>query len=249
MTELAGAELVVGDQGDPATIAAAFIDVRRLYYVPPTMPGWNVAQSALLDLAAAAGVEYVVRISALGTRPDAASMSLRYHWCGERELERSGLAYTHVRCNSFFQNTLFDAPSIKRTDAFSCCVGGLRFAKVDTRDVGEVIATVLTTPGHESRAYTLTGSEPLSYADMAEVMSDVLARRITYVDLGVEEWARGLVSEGFPAWLADEFAAIYGLGFDDPSVVENPTDTVARLLGRAPRTFREFVAQHRDQFE
>ena len=78
-------------------------------------------------------------------------------------------------------------------------------------------------------------------------MSRRLGRPIRYVDLGVADYARFLVAEGFPAWLADEFAAIYG-GFADPSVVEDRTDTIEQVLGRPPRTFAEFVDDHRDQF-
>jgi len=70
-------------------------------------------------------------------------MSVRFHWNGERELEQSGMSFTHIRANSFFQNTLFDAPSIKSDGAIYSCVRTLRFAKLDTRDIGEVIAMVL----------------------------------------------------------------------------------------------------------
>lgn len=249
LADLRGAEIVHGDSSDPHTLVDAFAGVDQLYYVPPTLPGWDVAQTGVIRLACERGVEHIVRISALGTQPDAASMSLRYHWYGERELERSGLRYTHIRGNSFFQNTLFDAPTIRAESAFYCCVGSLRFAKVDARDIGEVVAAVLTDPRHDRTEYTITGAEPLSYSDMAGVMSEVLGRAIRYVDLTVEEWAARLVEEGFPSWLADEFAAIYGLGFDDPTVVESTTATIDEVLGRPPRRFDEFVAEHRDQFE
>jgi uncharacterized protein YbjT (DUF2867 family) len=159
------------------------------------------------------------------------------------------MAFTHIRANSFFQNTLFDAPSIRSNNEFYCCVGTLRFSKVDTRDVGEVVALTLTTEGHEGAAYTLTGAEPLSYDDMAGVMTRVLGRTIRYVDLDPAGWASRLVADGFPTWLSDEFAAIYGLGFvDDPTVVERSTDTVQRLLGRPPRRFDAFVDEFTDQF-
>ena len=159
------------------------------------------------------------------------------------------MAFTHIRGNSFFQNTLFDAPTIRSENAFYSCVGELRFAKVDTRDIGEVVATVLTEPGHDGKAYTLTGPAAMSYADMAAIMSAVLSRPIRYVDLDVDSWARRLINEGFPAWLAEEFAAIYGLGFDDPSIVDTTTDTIETVLGRSPRTFEQFVAEHRADFE
>jgi uncharacterized protein YbjT (DUF2867 family) len=245
--ELAGAELVFGDSSRPDTLRDAFEGITKLYFVPPTFPGWDVAEARILELALDASVEHIVRISALGTQPDAESMSLSFHWDGERQLERSGIAYTHVRANSFFQNTLFDAETIRTRSAFYSCVGPLRFAKVDTRDIGAVVATTLTTPGHEGAAYTVTGSQSLSYDDMASILSTVLGREVRYVDMSIADYSAQLIRDGFPTWLADEFAAIYG-GFDDPSVVEDVTDTVASVLGRPPRTFGEFVRDHIEQF-
>ena len=246
--ELAGAEIYVGDSSRPDSLEQAYDGVTKLYLVPPTLPGWDAAQTGIIEQARRAGVRHVVRISALGTQPDAASMSLRFHWKGERELEQSGLTFTHIRANSFFQNTLFDAPTIRSEHVIYSCVGTLRFAKVDTRDVGEVVAAVLTSSGHENRGYTLTGSESLSYEDLADIMSRVLERDIRYVDLSAADYARLLVGEGLPQWLADEFAAIYGLGFADGSVVEDVTDTIHQILGRPPRTFQGFVEDHRADF-
>jgi uncharacterized protein YbjT (DUF2867 family) len=247
--DLTGAEIYVGDSSQPDSLERAFAGVSKLYLVPPTLPGWGDIETDILALARAAGVDHVVRISALGTDPDAASMSLRFHWRGERQLERSGMAFTHIRCNSFFQNTLFDAPWIKRDSAIYSCVGPLRFAKVDARDIGEAVATVLTSPGHESRAYTLTGPESLSYADLADVMSRVLGRPIRSVDMSVADYTELLVRDGVEAWLAEEFAAIYGLGFAEGSEVEEVTDAVSQLLARPPRTFAAFVAENRAQFQ
>jgi uncharacterized protein YbjT (DUF2867 family) len=245
--DLAGADVWAGDSSQPDSLAAALEGASRLFLVPPTMPAWDVAEAGIVDVARRAGVEHVVRLSALGTHPDAASMSLRFHWDGERALERSGLAFTHIRANSFFQNTLFDAPSIKRDGTMGACVGRVRFAKVDTRDIGAVVARVLTEAGHEGQGYTLTGPASLSYHDLAAIMTRVLGREVRYVDLDPAQYSRLLVSQGFPAWLADEFAAIYG-SFAPGSVVEETTATVEQLLGRPPRTFEEFVADHRDEF-
>ena len=71
-------------------------------------------------------------------------------------MERSGMAYTHIRSNSFFQNCLFDISSIKGEDRFFSCVGRVRYAKVDTRD----IATCSGTCADRTRA-----REPVLHTD------------------------------------------------------------------------------------
>lgn len=47
--------------------------------------------------------------------------------------------------------------------------------------------TVLTRPGHDGKAYTLTGSQALSYFDAARLLSAATGRPITYVPLTEEE--------------------------------------------------------------
>src|SRR5262249_6198574 len=153
---------------------------------------------------------HIVRISAIGVAADAPSMSLSYHWQGERDMEESGMAYTHLRGNSFFQNALFEVEAIRSESCFYDCVGDARFAKVDSRDVGEVVAVVLTEDGHEGETYELTGPEALTYAEMAARLGAALGREIRYVDVSVEERAAKLEAAGLPDWLAEEFSAIYG---------------------------------------
>jgi uncharacterized protein YbjT (DUF2867 family) len=246
--ELAGAELVGGDSSQPETLGGAFAGAQKVYLVPPLAPGWNVMQAGLIEAARLAGVRHLVRISAIGVGPGEPSMSLTYHWQGEQEMEASGIPFTHVRGNSFSQNTLYEAPTIKAESRFYDCVGDAPFAKVDTRDVGEVVAKVLTEDGHEAKTYELTGPEPLTYAEMARRLSAALGREIEYVNLSVEGRAAQLEAAGIPDWMAREFSAIYGEGFYGAGGGATTTDTIERLLGRAPRTFDDFARDHAGAF-
>jgi uncharacterized protein YbjT (DUF2867 family) len=246
MPSLAGAEIVAGDSSKPETLDGVFGDVQRVYLVPPTAPGWDGLQAALLELAKRKGVEYVVRMSAIGVGTDEPSMSLRFHWRGEQAVEASGMAYTHIRPNSYDQNTLFDAGTIKSEDKFYACVGDARFAKVDTRDVGEVIAKVLSEDGHEGRTYELTGPEALTYDEMAAKLSRALGRQIEYVDMPPETYAAALEGVGFPGWLAKELGDLYGRGSYRNGGASYVTDTIERLLGRPPRSYDDFARDYAD---
>lgn len=59
-------------------------------------------------------------------------------------------------------------------------VGKAKTSFIDTRDIAEVAAVCLTEDGHFYKAYTLTGSEAITYYEVASMMSDVLKRKITY---------------------------------------------------------------------
>jgi uncharacterized protein YbjT (DUF2867 family) len=244
---LSAAEVVAGDSAQPDTLAAALEGVDAVYYVPPTMPGWDEVQSATVALAAAAGVRHFVKMSAIGVAADEPSMSLSFHWKGEQDVERSGMAWTHIRPSSFFQNfLLLDVPSLQAESRFYAPLGDARVAKLDTRDIGEVVAAVLTEPGHEGATYELTGPAGLTYVEMAEMLSLALGRRIEYVDLTADEYEAHLVATGWPDWVAAEFASIYGRGFYRSGGSSFVTTTVEDVLGRPPRSFADFARDHVD---
>jgi uncharacterized protein YbjT (DUF2867 family) len=243
---LAGAEIVVGDSSKPDSLDSVFDGVDKVYLVPPTDLGWDEMQSGLVAAASRAGVRLIVKLSAIGAGPDQPSMSLSYHWKGEQDIEASGIPYTHIRGNSFAQNTLFEAATITAERKFYDCVGDARFAKVDARDIGEVAAKVLTEDGHEGKIYELTGPEALTYDDVAARLSAALGRQIEYVDVSTEERAARLQAIGLPDWMAKEFSNIYGRGFYRGSGGAYTTDTIEQLLGRPPRRYDDFARDYAD---
>jgi uncharacterized protein YbjT (DUF2867 family) len=184
----------------------------------------------------------------MGAGPAEPSMSLAYHWKGEQDVEACGVGFTHVRPNSFFQNTLFDVATLAAEGRFYSCVGAAKFAKIDTRDIAAVVAKVLTEDGHDGQVYELTGPEALGYADIAARLEAAVGTAVEYVDLAGSEYAAALESAGLPGWLASEFVDIYGRGFYGEGNGARVTDTVQRLLGRAPRTFAAFAAENVEAF-
>ena len=117
--------------------------------------------------AARAGVKHVVRLSALTvTDADADDLITRWHRDCERRLEASGLLWTFVRPRSFMSNTLGWARSLV-DGVVRAPFGSARVACVDPRDVAEVAVRALTEPGHEGRAYSVTGPAAISSAVVA----------------------------------------------------------------------------------
>jgi uncharacterized protein YbjT (DUF2867 family) len=246
--ELAGAEIVIGDPANPDEVRSLFAGVDKLYLVPPTVPDWHRMQSALIDAARAAGITHAVRISAIGADPGEPSMSLRYHWQGEQDLERSGMAYTHVRANSFCQNLLRAVGTIRGDGKLYNCFGQTRVGIVDTRDVGEVVAKALTEDGHRGQTYELTGSEAITFDEIAERLSAAVGYTVEYVDMPVTEYETALQAAGLPEWWAKELADINGRGFYGAGGCARVTSTIEELLGRPPRSFDDFARDYADAF-
>lgn len=243
-----GVELIEGDFRNVDSLERALDGVEKVFLAPPPDPQMEAMQRNLIAAAARTGVRHVVHLSAICADEREPSVSLGGHGRGERELESSGVAWTHLRANSFFQNTLADAPWIREESRFYSCVGDARFAKIDTRDVGAVAAVCLTESGHEGKTYVLNGPEVLSYAQLAEKLSKVLGRRIEYVDMAGPDYVEFLKRGGFPEWLAEEFYLIYGRGPLRHGGAARTDDAVQRLIGRPPRTFDDWAREYADAF-
>jgi uncharacterized protein YbjT (DUF2867 family) len=119
-----------------------------------------------------------------------------------------------------------------------------RVSLVDVRDLAEVAATVLTTPGHAGKAYTLTGPQSVSFHEAAAALSKAAGRPIAYLPVPMEAFRQDFAASGAPAWLVDAIADLYtSLGAGDNAAV---ADGVQRVTGRAPRSLEQFAREHAD---
>jgi uncharacterized protein YbjT (DUF2867 family) len=147
------------------------------------------------------------------------------------------------------QNWLGDvAESVRARNVIESPVGDGRVPFIDTRDIAAVAAEVLLHPeGHAGRRYVLTGGEPVGFRDLAASIAKASGRTVTYHPLTMEEARARLQARGVPSDQIDAQLAIaaYQKAGGPTSVV---SEDVRRILGRAPRTIDDFVADHLRSF-
>lgn len=122
-----------------------------------------------------------------------------------------------------------------------------RTSFVDACDLAAVAAKALTKPGHENRTYPLTGGEALDYFEVANVLSEVLGRRIVYARPEVPEFLRVIRAAragGLPWGFAAVMVRIYTTA--RRGLADTVTDELARVLDRPPTTLRQFASDHRE---
>src|SRR6185312_14475703 len=97
------------------------------------------------------------------------------HWHKEREelIRQSGLQWTFLRPSMFMNFTLSWIPAIRAENAIYWAGGNGNLGAVHPWDVAAVAKAALTSPGHENKAYELTGPELLNFSEMASVLSEV----------------------------------------------------------------------------
>ena len=236
----AGAERVVGDLDRPESLADALTGIDGVFLLSgyQDMPG-------LLAAARTAGVQRVALLSgASAASGDLSNAVSRYMIESESAVRESGLAWTILRPFAFMSNAFQLAEQIRAGDVVRAAFGGVRAATIDPRDIAAVAALALLSPGHEDQVHTLTGGESLLPAERVSILGDVLDRRLVFEAQSDDE-ARAEMSAAMPARYVDAFVNFYVDGALDESPV---LPTVRELLGRPPRTFRDWAVEHADRF-
>ena len=91
------AELVVGSFDDSSSLRRAFDGVDVLFLTGRDNPDQVAQHLRVLEVAAASGVTHVVKLSAIGARPDSPVALMRWHAAIEHALRESNLAWTFLR--------------------------------------------------------------------------------------------------------------------------------------------------------
>jgi len=234
-------EIVSFDFNDAASVEAALRDVDGLYLAPPREDFLVEPLLHTVELAQAAGVRRIAFLSAIGVED--IETNIRQI---ERGVEASGIDFTHLRINVLLQNySTMSAEAIRYSGVFVEPVGSEPTSFVDARDVAAVAAAALTEDGHVRQAYTLTGAQAYSRAEVAAAISNATGRDVRYQPLSEEEF-RALVKQ--LGW-TDEFIDMM-LGFYDLVIRSGQsavvTDTIERVLGRSPIALAQFVQDYRD---
>lgn len=240
----ANVEAVAAHFGDRDALAAAFQGVERAFIATndPLRPDYD---ENLLQAAVRAGVKHVVRLSALMvTDPGTDDLISRWHRDCEERIAASGLAWTFVRPRSFMSNTLAWRRSL-RDGVVRAPFGSARVACVDPRDVARVAVCALTEPGHEGRAYPVTGPAAITAVEQVRQLAELSGRDARFEEVSVEDAHRELTRR-YPAPIADALAQhLRRRGTNAASRIE---PTVQLLTGRPAVSFRSWALAHADAF-
>ena len=240
----AGAEIFVGDLFDLSDLRRALVDVQRAYHCPPFAP--NLLHGMMLFALAAeeAKLEVVALMSGWNPHPAHPALVTREHWIANniyRWLPTVDIIYVNPGIFAFMY--LLGLPAIVH---FGMLVGpwgdGLN-APPSSEDIGSVAAGVLAEPApHIGKCYRPTGPKLISPHDIADVLTDVIGRKVKYQDASPKMFLKAATAQGISAfeiaharfYFEEIRAGAYAVGA--------PTDHVQEICGRPPEPF-ETIAQ------
>ncbi|WP_432957708.1 NAD(P)H-binding protein [Micromonospora haikouensis] len=240
----ADVEVVTGDLTAPGSLDAALHGVGAVFLVWTAPP--QTAPAVVDRLAAHA--RPVVYLSAPHRTPhpffQQPNPMAALHAGNERLIAAAGLDATIVRPGMFASNALsWWAAAIRGDGVVRWPYGAAETAPVDDRDVAEVVARILREGGHVGGDYVLTGPESLTQAAQVRIVGDALGRRLTYEEMTPDEFRNAVPEAARPA--VDMLLAAWNAATGRPAYV---TSTVADLLGRPTRTFRQWATDHAPAF-
>jgi uncharacterized protein YbjT (DUF2867 family) len=241
-------EIVEGAFDDRSVLARAFEDVDLAFLALGTSREQVALEKAVIDGAKYADVPQLVRLSVLGAdgaRDTAFYEVARRHGELDAHLAASGVPHTVLRPSYFMSNLLSRAPLIAANDRWFGATPTGRASMIDTRDIADAAAHVIQDKALHNAAYDLTGAQALGFSYVAEALSNVLRRKISYVALD-ETTLRNNLAARVPAWLAD-----IAVGIDlaiEAGLQDRVTDTLERLTGSAPRTLANFIRDNKAAF-
>lgn len=227
------------DFADATTFDAALAGVQRVLLVrPPELADVDKYFKPFVAAMQRAGVRQVAFLSLQGVENNPVTP----HHKIEKLIVEAALPFTFLRPSFFMQNlSTTHRDEIRLRNEIYVPAGHGRTSFVDVVDIGEVAALTLTGgTTYLNKAYELTGSEALTYGEVAQILTDVLGRKITYRDPSVvafiwQKWQREKLPLGFTMIMV----ALYTVS--KLGKAAGLTDETERLLRRPPTTFRQFA--------
>ena len=231
-------EAAPGDFMDTASLRRAMDGVSAVYLLSA---GEHLPEheANAIDAAKAAGVQLIVKHSVAGAQHNAPGFP-NWHRQGEERLERSGIPYVLLRPASFASNALYWVPTIKAQGVVYGALGSAAIPVIDPEDIAEAAAAVLTTPGHEGRAYELSGPEALTTEQQVSEIGRVTHRELKYVNVPDDAARNSMLGMGMPPAYVDAMMNLIQMFRNIGRIDPYPQD-VQKLTGHPPRSFGQWA--------
>ena len=238
----AGAAHVVADLENPSTLPDAFSGMDGAFLLAPVAQNETAQALAAVDAAKAARVGHLVYMSVVMPPGSQVIPHFASKMPVEQAVQASGLAWTILRPNSFFQNDCWFRDPVTRFGVYPQPLGPRGLNRVDVRDIAEATVKALTR-GRSAGIVPLNGPRGLTGDDTARVYSELLGRKVRYGGDDLDVWAQQM-STVYPAWMVADFRVMYDY-FIRCGLHASGRDFAAQeaLLGHAPRTFEDFAAE------
>jgi uncharacterized protein YbjT (DUF2867 family) len=243
-----GVTAIKGDLSDVDSVRQAMQGISTLFLLAPNAPDELTQALQTLSVARETGVKGVVYLSVF----KGAEYVDVPHFTGkhtvERMIEHCDIPATVLRPAYFIQNDVRQKEPLLSHGVYGMPIGDKGISMVDVRDIGDAAARELLRRERSEaplprETYELVGPDALTAQKIVEIWSEVLGKTVGYGgdDLDVLEQRMKAFA---PAWLAYDMRLMMARYQQDGAVASAvEVERLAALLGRSPRSYREFAVE------
>jgi NAD(P)H dehydrogenase (quinone) len=243
-----GIEIRPGDYFDHESLLRAFKGIEKLLLVSShAFTDRNTQHYNVITAAREAGVEHVAYTPIIRKADSGFTMHeiTPADIFTEQTLKASGLTYTIVAQPPFLES-LVGYVGGENADQTGVRVpaGSGKVAPATRDDLAEAQAVILSESGHENQTYALYGDPAVSFADIAQILSDIRGTTVPYMPVTDDEFVKHFAAN-FPAAMTQPLAAFFLAWMHGINNGEwdGPTGDLERLIGRKPTTTATFLAR------
>jgi NAD(P)H dehydrogenase (quinone) len=238
-----GIAYVAFDLDDRAAYQQALDGVDLFALVTPADPRQTERELALLEAAKAAKVRRILNLSVIGADlPAPITPFARWQAVVEKALRESGVTHVTLRPNAFMQNILLQRSAIE-AGRYVEPAGANAASLIDVRDIAAV-AVLAAGGAYDGEALELTGSEAITGAEIAEILSETSGKPVRFASPTIEAFCSGLRDQGAPSWRVEALAELYqATRAGRAGHIARVSAQVRTITGRPPRSLRDFAKE------
>ncbi|MFN4248389.1 MAG: SDR family oxidoreductase [Flavipsychrobacter sp.] len=238
-----GIAIRIGDYDNTDSLVAAFQGIDKLLLVSGTdLQNRTKQQTNAVNAAKQAGVKHIIYTSferKNETESSPIAMLGSSHIQTEAAIKQSGIPYTILRNNLYLEFLpMVFGEKIFETGVFYPAGDG-RFAPASRIDMAEIAANILMQEGHENKEYVISGTETVSFREIASALSSVAGKEIAYISPDKATYIAALTGAGVPEIYAGLFAG-FAEAIQQGELIPATTD-IEKILGRKPQTMEAYI--------
>ncbi len=245
LTDPAALNLRYLDFEDTRTYASALEDIETIFLLrPPQLAAVNKYFLPFLEEAREKEISEIVFLSVQGVEK---SRIIPHHKIEDMVISL-GFDFVFIRPAYFMQNltTILLKDIVEKDRIFLPARNGL-FNWIDLEDIARVSATVLRDfNSHRNSIFNLTGTENISFSQVAGMLSERLGRQILYVSPTLLNFYLEKRRDGLPSGQILVMILLHYLqAFERAPDI---TGDVEKLIGIKPRTLSQFIDREIEMF-
>lgn len=208
-------------------------------------PGDVILFEEFIDTARKKGIQHIVYLSV----KDVQFLPFIHHYKNEKLIQKHQVPFTFLRAGYFMQNLNdFLSAEINKNDRIFVPAGKGKTSFIDVRDIAEIAAIALMdSANHVNKKYVLTGKEAIDFYRVADLMTEVLRRKIVYANPPVKQFKEYMTSIG-----ADPAFMNVVVGIHIPTklgLAKGITADYETITGQKPGTVRQYIEDFADNWK